>query len=77
MWLSDHLQPNTVIPNPGTPNQSSIAGSVLPLAKAEELLSTLTDVVSAKIVAGPSGAVEAIHVLVNGEASRSMCMRRF
>jgi len=37
-----------------TPNQSSpgqIAGQLLPLAKAEELLGTLESVVSAKIVA--------------------------
>jgi hypothetical protein len=72
---SDHLHPNTVIPNPGTPNQSSIAGSVLPLQKAEELLATLTGVVSAKIVAGSSGAVEAIHVLVNGDAPPKQMVR--
>ena len=75
MSPSDHLQPNTVIPNPGTPNQSSIAGSVLPLQKAEELLATLTGVVSAKIVAGSSGAVEAIHVLVNGDAPPKQMVR--
>ncbi len=64
-----------MIPNPGTPNQSSIAGSVLPLQKAEELLSTLTGVVSAKIVAGPNGVVEAIHVLVNGDAPAKQMVR--
>jgi hypothetical protein len=67
-----------VIPNSGAPNpqnSSSIAGSVLPLQKAEELLATLTDVVSAKIIAGPSGAVEAIHVLVTGESPAKQMVR--
>jgi hypothetical protein len=40
---------------------------VLPLKKAEELLQSLHDVVSAKIVADASGGVEAIHLLVTGE----------
>jgi hypothetical protein len=50
-------------PDPTSP----IAGSVLPLKKAEELLQTLQEVVSAKIVADASGGVEAIHLLVTGE----------
>ena len=48
---------------------SPIAGSVLPLKKAEELLQSLQEVVSARIVADPSGGVEAIHLLVTGESA--------
>lgn len=62
-----------VTPQPGTPSQ--IAGSVLPLQKAEELLATLSDVVSARIVADGSGGVEAIHLLVMGELSPKQIVR--
>jgi nucleoid-associated protein YgaU len=54
---------------------SSIAGSVLPLQKAEELLSTLHEVVSARIVADSSGNVEAIHVLVTGDLTPKQMVR--
>ena len=42
---------------------------MLPLKKAEELLRTLQEVVSAKIVADAMGGVEAIHLLVTGESA--------
>lgn len=48
------------------PQSSAIAGSVLPLQKAEELISSLQDVVSVRITASASGSVDTIHVLVNG-----------
>jgi hypothetical protein len=54
---------------------SSIAGSVLPLQKAEELLATLHEVVSARIVADASGNVEAIHVLVTGDLTPKQMVR--
>ena len=66
--------PNSnVNPTANTPNQ--IAGSVLPLKAAEELLSTLADVVSARIVASVSGEVETIHVLVTGDLSPKQMVR--
>jgi hypothetical protein len=40
---------------------------VLPIKRAEELLATLPGVVSARIVAGPSGAVDEIHLLTSDE----------
>jgi hypothetical protein len=47
---------------------SSIAGSVLPIRSAEELLQTLTGVISAKISIEPStGGIEGIHVLTTDE----------
>lgn len=52
-----------------------IAGSVLPLKKAEELLSTLQDVVSARIVSDATGAIEAIHLLVMGSSTPKQVVR--
>jgi hypothetical protein len=57
------------------PSSSPIAGVVLPLARAEELMGTLQSVVSARIVAGETGAVEAIHVLVTGELTPKQVVR--
>jgi hypothetical protein len=65
--------PDIVTAQPGPPGQ--IAGSVLPLKKAEELLSTLQDVVSARIVADPSGGVDSIHVLVMGTTTPKQVVR--
>ena len=52
-----------------------IAGSVLPLKKAEELLSTLQDVVSARIVADPTGGIDSIHLLVMGSSTPKQVVR--
>jgi hypothetical protein len=46
-------------------SSSPIAGSVLPISRAEELLSTLPGVISVRIVAGASGSVEEIHLLTS------------
>ena len=54
---------------------SAIAGSVLPLQRAEELLATLQEVVSARIVADANGNVDAIHVLVTGDSSPKQMVR--
>ena len=59
-----------------TPAASSIAGSVLPIGRAEELIGTLQSVVSARIVAGDHGAVDAVHVLVTGELTPKLTLRR-
>jgi predicted Ser/Thr protein kinase len=57
----------------GQPGQ--IAGSVLPLKKAEELLSTLQDVVSARIVSDAHGSIDSIHVLVMGTSTPKQVVR--
>lgn len=57
----------------GQPGQ--IAGSVLPLKKAEELLATLQDVVSARITADSTGAIESVHVLVMGTTTPKQVVR--
>jgi hypothetical protein len=54
---------------------SAIAGSVLPIQRAEELLASLHEVVSARIVADASGNVEAIHVLVTGDLTPKQMVR--
>ena len=42
---------------------------MLPLARAEELIASLTDVVSARISAAENGSIDTIHVLVTGDVS--------
>jgi hypothetical protein len=53
---------------------SPIAGSVLPIARAEELLAGLPGVVSAKIIAGQNG-VEEIHVLTTTDVAPKQTVR--
>lgn len=54
---------------------SLIAGSVLPIQRAEELLATLPGVISARIVASISGAVEEIHILTTTEVTPKQTVR--
>ena len=54
---------------------SPIAGSVLPIKRAEELLATLPGVIAARIVAGDSGAVEEIHLLTTSETTPKQTVR--
>jgi hypothetical protein len=61
-------------PAPSEKNPA-IAGSVLPLQRAEELIASLKDVVSARITATETGAVDAIHVLVTGETPAKAVVR--
>src|ERR1044071_1760565 len=58
-----------------TPPSSPIAGSVLPIQRAEALLSTLPGVISARIVAGPTGAVDEIHILSTTEVPPKQTVR--
>jgi hypothetical protein len=54
---------------------SPIAGVVLPIKRAEELLLTLPGVVSARIVAGHNGAVDEIHLLTSDEVQPKATVR--
>ena len=54
---------------------SPIAGSVLPIQRAEELLGTLPGVISVRVVAGPTGSVEEIHLLTSEEVSPKQTVR--
>ncbi|HEY9228293.1 MAG TPA: hypothetical protein VIP11_16675 [Gemmatimonadaceae bacterium] len=62
--------------NPGPLAEPSlIAGSVLPIQRAEELLATLPGVISARIVASISGAVEEIHILTTTDVTPKQTVR--
>jgi hypothetical protein len=52
-----------------------IAGSVLPIQRAEELLATLPGVISARIVASSNGAVDEIHLLTTIEVTPKQTVR--
>ena len=54
---------------------SLIAGSVLPIQRAEELLATLPGVISARIVASPNGAVDEIHILTTTDVTPKQTVR--
>jgi hypothetical protein len=53
----------TSVPTPQPGVSGAIAGSVLPLRRAEELISTLPGVLSVRIVPNDSGAIDEVHVL--------------
>jgi hypothetical protein len=54
---------------------SPIAGSVLPIKRAEELILTLPGVISTRIIAGDSGAIDQIHVLTTSELTPKQMVR--
>ena len=54
---------------------SPIAGSVLPLKRAEELLLSLPGVVAARIVSAPTGEVSEIHLLTSAEYNPKQTVR--
>ena len=57
------------------PDTSFIAGSVLPIQRAEELLATLPGIISARIVASGTGAVDEIHILTTDEVTPKQTVR--
>ena len=60
---------------PGHSSHSPIAGSVLPIKRAEDLLLTLPGVLSARIVAADDGAVSEIHLLTSVEVNAKQTVR--
>jgi hypothetical protein len=60
---------------PGHSSHSAIAGSVLPIKRAEDLLLTLPGVLSAKIMAADDGAVSEIHLLTSAEVTPKQTVR--
>ena len=54
---------------------SSIAGSVLPIQRAQELLGTLPGVISARIIASSHGEVSEIHILTTMEVTPKQTVR--
>jgi len=57
------------------PDSALIAGSVLPIQRAEELLATLPGVMSARIIASSTGAVDEIHMLTTTEVTPKQTVR--
>jgi hypothetical protein len=54
---------------------SPIAGSELPIRRAEELLATLPGVVAVRIIANEAGAVDEIHVLTSADVAPKQTVR--
>ena len=54
---------------------SPIAGTVLPIERAEELLGTLPGVLNVRIIPGPSGEVSEVHVLTTTSVSPKQTVR--
>ncbi|HUQ81444.1 MAG TPA: hypothetical protein VM076_09915, partial [Gemmatimonadaceae bacterium] len=63
------------MPQPLPHSSPSIAGSVLPIKRAEELLATLPGVIAARIIASDNGAVDEIHVLTTSEVTPKQTVR--
>jgi hypothetical protein len=64
-----------MIPQSQPQSSPVIAGSVLPIKKAEELLQTLPGVIAARIIASETGAVDEIHVLTTAEVTPKQTVR--
>src|ERR1700691_2023434 len=69
-----HAAASLTAPSTGGPH-TPITGSVLPIRRAEELLTTLPGILSAKIVASETGAVDEIHVLTTSEHTPKQTVR--
>ena len=63
------------VPQPLPHSSPLIAGSVLPIRRAEELLATLPGVIAARIIASDNGAVDEIHVLTTSEVTPKQTVR--
>lgn len=63
------------VTQPSSNATSPIAGSVLPLQAAEDLVATLPGVLSARIVPTPNGAIQEIHVLTTTEFTPKQTVR--
>lgn len=57
------------------PANAHVAGVVLPLGRAEELIASLQSVVSARITSSEGGQLDAVHVLVSGELTPKQVVR--
>jgi hypothetical protein len=64
------------VPAEPTPPDAAIAGRLLPIAAAEELLATLTGVVSVRIAVTSDGStIDAVHVLTTDQVSPKATVR--
>ena len=72
---SPEVPPLSLSANNPLPSPSPIAGVLLPIQRAEELLGTLPGVISARIIAGVSGEVDEIHLLTTNELTPKQTVR--
>jgi hypothetical protein len=65
-----------IVTSPASPYPNNpIAGSVLPIKRAEELLGTLPGIISVRIVPSDAGAIDEIHVLTSNEVQPKQTVR--
>ncbi len=70
-----HLSiPHLGMTSPSSPT-GAIAGSVLPIRRAEELIATLPGVLSVRIVPNETGAIDEIHVLTTDQVAPKQTVR--
>lgn len=74
--LGDHpIAPGRVTHPISAHDKSPIAGSVLPIQGAQDLIATLQDVISVRVVASATGGIDAIHVLVTSGTPAKQVVR--
>lgn len=65
-----------IVTSPASPYPNNpIAGSVLPIKRAEELLGTLPGIISVRIVPSDAGVIDEIHVLTSNEVQPKQTVR--
>ena len=67
--------PASPAPRPSGDDASPVAGAVLPIQRAEELLGTLPGVLNVRIISGPTGEVSEVHVLTTTSVSPKQTVR--
>ncbi|MDQ2667150.1 MAG: hypothetical protein M3Z05_14215 [Gemmatimonadota bacterium] len=67
--------PASPSPRPDGDDASPVAGTLLPIQRAEELLGTLPGVLNVRIISGPTGEVTEVHVLTTTSVSPKQTVR--
>jgi hypothetical protein len=67
--------PASPAPRPDGDGVSPVAGTVLPIQRAEELLGTLPGVLNVRIISGPTGEVSEVHVLTTTSVAPKQTVR--
>ena len=67
--------PASPAPRPSGDDESPVAGTLLPIQRAEELLGTLPGVLNVRIISGSTGEVSEVHVLTTTSVSPKQTVR--
>lgn len=67
--------PASPAPRPSGDDVSPVAGTLLPIQRAEELLGTLPGVLNVRIISGATGEVSEVHVLTTTSVSPKQTVR--